>query len=240
MSNYLSRAEIDKISEGLLEMYDKQRKKKTTSYVDIEHFITDFLKLKIQYAAFAEEDMGRIGFLSDGETPLMIYQNGQAIPYIFPKDTIVLDEFLRSEKEIGRRRFTMSHEAAHSIFQRMNCKQHTSRFHTEYDNERAYSIEELKQIFAASEWQSDAMGASLLMPKYLIEKNAKKVGVKIPIKVYGDTVFSPEDKMLILQVAKIMKVSYTALVIRMKDLDMLEYHEMYEFIEKELQLGGVD
>lgn len=53
MNNYLSRAEIDKISEGLLEMYAKQKGGKDTPYIDIEHFITDFLKLKITYAPFA-------------------------------------------------------------------------------------------------------------------------------------------------------------------------------------------
>ena len=35
---------------------------------------------------------------------------------VFPKDTIVLDKILLAEKEQGRRRFTMAHEASHHIF----------------------------------------------------------------------------------------------------------------------------
>ena len=50
MNNYLSRVELDKISEGLLEMYAKQKGDKATPYIDIEHFITDFLKLKITHS----------------------------------------------------------------------------------------------------------------------------------------------------------------------------------------------
>ena len=67
--------------------------------IDIEHFITEFLKLKIEYTSFAESDSGKIGFLADGQTPLLIYQDGRIIPFIFPKDTIVLDKFLLAEKE---------------------------------------------------------------------------------------------------------------------------------------------
>ena len=84
--------------------------------IDIEHFITEFLMLRIEYASFAEDDAGRIGFLADGATPLLIHQDGKIIPFVFPKDTIVLDKFLLAEKEQGRRRFTMAHEASHHIF----------------------------------------------------------------------------------------------------------------------------
>lgn len=239
MNNYLSRAELDKISEGLLEMYAKQNGGKATPYIDIEHFITDFLKLKITYAPFAEDDPGRIGFLSDGETPLMVFKNGRAVPWVFPKETIVLDNLLLSDKEIGRRRFTMAHEASHYILERMNRKTNTARYHTEFDSERLYTKQELTQMFATTEWQSDALGASLLMPRYLVEKNANTVGIKLPVKVYGETVFSPEDKTLIREVARRMVVSYTALMIRLRELNLIEHHEISEFIASELQLGGV-
>lgn len=239
MNNYLSRAELDKISEGLLEMYAKQNDGKTMPYIDIEHFITSFLKLKITYAPFAEDDTGRIGFLSDGETPIMVFKNGRGFTWVFPKETIVLDSPLLSEKEIGRRRFTMAHEAAHHILKRMNRKKNMTRYHTGFDSERLYTKQELTQMVATTEWQADALGASLLMPRYLVEKNANTVGIKLPIKVYGETVFHPEDKTLIREVARRMGVSYTALLIRLRDLNLIEYHEISEFIASELQLGGI-
>ena len=78
MSIYMSRAELEEISEGLIQS------------IDIEHFITEFLMLRIEYASFAEDDAGRIGFLADGATPLLVHQDGKIIPFVFPKDTIVL------------------------------------------------------------------------------------------------------------------------------------------------------
>ena len=89
----------------------------------------------------------------------------EAISFVFPKDTIVLDKFLLAEKEQGRRRFTMAHEASHHILSKMYAMPSEGRFHAEYDSERSYSKEELAQMFASVEWQADTMGASLLMPR---------------------------------------------------------------------------
>lgn len=132
MNNYLSRAELDEISEGLIKVYAKKNPKRVIQYIDIEHFITDFLMLKIEYASFAEKDSGRIGFSADGKTPLLIHRDGKINPFVFPKDTIVLDKFLLAAKEKGRRRFTLSHEASNHILSRMRLSQSTARFHTEF------------------------------------------------------------------------------------------------------------
>ena len=239
MSNYLSRAELEEISEGLIRVYAAQHKNKVIQSIDIEHFITDFLKLRIEYTAFAENDSGRIGFLADGQTPLLIYQDGRIIPFIFPKDTIVLDKFLLAEREQGRRRFTMAHEASHHILERMHADTNAARFHTEFDNERVYTQNELAQMFASVEWQADTMGASLLMPKFIVENALAKFTNSKPIKIYGDTTFAKRDKEIIRKMAAYLGVSYTALVIRLRGLDMLEYHDISEYISNELQLGGV-
>lgn len=239
MNNYLSRAELDEISEGLIKVYAERNPKRVIQYIDIEHFITDFLMLKIEYASFAEQDSGRIGFSADGKTPLLIHQDGKIIPFVFPKDTIVLDKFLLAEKEKGRRRFTLSHEASHHILSRMRLTQSTARFHTEFDNERSYSKEELAQMFASVEWQADTMAASLLMPRFIVENALSRFTNSEPIKIYGNNTFTVRDKETLRRMASYLGVSYTALVIRLQHLDMLEYHDISEFISQELHLGGV-
>ena len=243
MSNYLSRADLEEISEGLIRVYASQHKNKVVQSIDIEHFITEFLKLKIEYTSFAENDSGKIGFLADGQTPLLIYQDGRIIPFIFPKDTIVLDKFLLAEKEQGRRRgrrrFTMAHEASPHLLERMHNDTNAARFHTEFDNERVYTPNELAQMFASVEWQADTMGASLLMPKFIVENALAKFTNSKPIRIYGDNTFAKRDKELIRRMAAYLGVSYTALVIRLRSLDMLEYHDISEYISNELQLGGV-
>jgi methylase of polypeptide subunit release factors len=186
LSIYMSRAELEEISEGLITAYANKFSNRVIQSIDIEHFITEFLMLRIEYASFAEDDAGRIGFLADGATPLLVHQDGKIIPFVFPKDTIVLDKFLLAEKEQGRRRFTMAHEASHHILSKMYAMPSEGRFHAEYDSERSYSKEELAQMFASVEWQADTMGASLLMPRRIIENALAKYNQSNPIRVYGD------------------------------------------------------
>ena len=73
MSIYMSRAELEEISEGLITAYANKFSNRVIQSIDIEHFITEFLMLRIEYASFAEDDAGRIGFLADGATPLLVH-----------------------------------------------------------------------------------------------------------------------------------------------------------------------
>ena len=123
--------------------------------------------------------------------------------------------------------------------ERMHNDTNAARFHTEFDNERVYTQNELAQMFASVEWQADTMGASLLMPKFIVENALAKFANSKPIKIYGDTTFAKRDKEIIRKMAAYLGVSYTALVIRLRGLDMLEYHDISEYISNELQLGGV-
>ena len=113
------------------------------------------------------------------------------------------------------------------------------RFHAEYDSERSYSKEELAQMFASVEWQADTMGASLLMPRRIIENALAKYNQSNPIKVYGDNTITSKDKAVIRRMAAYIGVSYTALVIRLRDMGLFEYHNILEYISNELNLGGV-
>ena len=56
MSSYMSRAELEEISEGLITAYANKFSNRVSQSIDIEHFITEFLMLRIEYAAFAEDD----------------------------------------------------------------------------------------------------------------------------------------------------------------------------------------
>lgn len=113
------------------------------------------------------------------------------------------------------------------------------RFHAEYDSERSYSKEELAQMFASVEWQADTMGASLLMPRRIIENALAKYNQSNPIRVYGDNTITSKDKAVIRRMAAYIGVSYTALVIRLRDMGLFEYHNILEYISNELNLGGV-
>lgn len=49
MSIYMSRAELEEISEGLITAYANKFSNRVIQSIDIEHFITEFLMLRIEY-----------------------------------------------------------------------------------------------------------------------------------------------------------------------------------------------
>ena len=59
-------------------------------------------------------------------------------------------------------------------------------------------------------------------------------GRRLP--VYGESVFHPREKVILQKMADSLEVSFTALVIRLRGLGMLSYHDISEYIGKELQL----
>ena len=54
MSIYMSRTELEEISEGLITAYANKFSNRVIQSIDIEHFITEFLMLRIEYASSAE------------------------------------------------------------------------------------------------------------------------------------------------------------------------------------------
>ncbi|SHK10044.1 hypothetical protein SAMN02745243_02190 [Hespellia stercorisuis DSM 15480] len=52
MNTFYTRTEIDEIGAGLIQVYKDKHPSKVVAYIDIEHFITDFLGLKIEFASF--------------------------------------------------------------------------------------------------------------------------------------------------------------------------------------------
>lgn len=151
--------EIDELGEGLIRHYLGAEAEQTCC-VDIEGFATEYLKLPLLYRTFAEQDTDKIGFIADGITSLRVYEGGVPVNRIFPKGTIVIERYLLREHESGRRRFTISHECAHYLMDRTVPG---AAFHREYDNERVYTQEDLRNLFNLHETQIDRMGAALLM-----------------------------------------------------------------------------
>lgn len=225
--------EIDALGEGLILQYLGAEAAQTTC-VDIEGFVTDFLKLPLLYRAFAENDTDKIGFIADGITPLRIYENQKPVERVYPKGTIVIERCLRREHESGRRRFTISHESAHYVLDR--TVPYVS-FHREFDKERNYSPEDFRNLFSFKEAQVDRMGAAILMPKFMVKNVMAIHSCPDRFPVFGDGVLKPTDKLRIKEMANTMGVSFTAFMIRLRELGYLYDRPLSEYISKEMGLG---
>ncbi len=65
MKSCFTNYEIEELAEGMMRQYLGQQRK-IPLRVDIEGFLTNYLRLPLEYHRFAEEDLGKIGFISDG------------------------------------------------------------------------------------------------------------------------------------------------------------------------------
>ena len=234
MKDYISNRELEELGNGLVSRYNEWSGiKHAPKCIDIVG-IADFLGLKVVFEHIAEEEPDKIGFLSDGLTPLKILRNGQIVSFLFPLGTIVLDEVLRTDAESGRCRFTIAHEIAHHVICRHNP---APQFHQTYDTERNYSAEELKRHLSAEEVQADRLAAVILMPEGTVKKALLDFHKGIPVSVYGDNVIPGEDKKTIHKMAACLGVSYTALLIRLKELRLLDYRPLHEYVDARLRGG---
>lgn len=233
MNSSFTNMEIEELAEGMIRQYLGQQKE-VPMRVDIEGFLTGFLKLPLRFRSFAEDDFSKIGFISDGITPLRVIEGHQPIQEVFPKGTVVLEKCLQSQKEEGRRRFTIAHEAGHYIMDRTVT---LASFHREYDRERTYSPQELKELLSFRESRVDRLAAALLMPRFMVQEVLKRFDVSSLIPIYGSHLLRLEDKLLVQKMAGAMGVSYTAFLIRLKELGLLTRHDISEYIIGEIGLG---
>ena len=237
-TTYMSREELDELGEAIIKEYFRKHPNKAKSYVDVDDFISNYLGLQLQYFCFAEEEMGKLGFLADGKTPLMVYQFNRVISHILPKNTIAISTAITGDKEHNRCRFTKAHEASHFILARVNNEEYSARFYNDFDSQKIYGMQELSGMFNAGEWQANTLASAILMPRFLVEKTLDKHNQSRRVKCYGNYTLSIQDKKRIKAMANELNVSFSAFLIRLKDLRLLEYHDMSEYIEDELYIGG--
>ena len=237
MTNFISRAEAEELCDGLIQQYIGRGSPIPTS-IDIDGFVRSFLRCTVVYESFAEEDRDRIGFTGDGKRPLRIVKNGKVKEVVYPKRTIVLDNYLLHPNEGCHRRFVLGHEAGHILAARINPESPACFYHFN-DRERAvYTLEDMKERYNIDEWQANIFAASLLMPRYVMIDTLKRHNGGRRLPVYGENIFHPREKAILNKMANALQVSYTALVIRLRDLSMLNRHNVSEYIQKELRLGG--
>jgi hypothetical protein len=236
MSIYYSKAEIEEIGEAIISRYLGSRSPQRC--IDIEGFIREYLHAEIQYEYFSEDDVDKIGFLADGRTPLQVIRNRQPKTIVFPIDTVVIDRLLLQGRNSARRRFTLAHEAAHIILNRSYNNVPSHGYNRVFDPEQNYTADELRAILNMGESQADNLAAVLLMPQSNVRSIFDEFVKGHTITLYGRNSLKPTDKMLIREMADEMGVSYTALKIRLRNLNYFEFRSIDEFITEQFGIGG--
>ena len=237
MESLVSFQELDVLGEGLVKDYAKKVHRSNAMCLDIDGFITDYLGLRIAYESIAEEDMSKIGFLSDGISPLKVIRDKTETFVTFPKGTIVIEQFLTGDSESAKRRFTLAHEAAHAILAKHVPLQVGGCFQNEFDKSIPYSKEDIRRMFSLNEVFASRLGAAILMPEYRMDRALKKYNDGNKVLCYGG-IFPQQEKLLIRKLANALGVSVSAMSNRLKELKLLDNQPLDLYIREELLYGG--
>ena len=108
------------------------------------------------------------------------------------------------------------------------------QFHWIYDSEHGYTFQELKAQLTMTENQADRLAAVILVPQFTVDQALRDFNKGRRIKVYGQNVYANEERRIISRMAAQVGVSFSAMQIRLRELDLLEYHPLDEYVEKNL------
>lgn len=234
MQVFVSNREIAEIADGVVRQFSDCS---PPSMVNIDA-IAQHIGLTVVYESLAEKEPDKIAFLSDGIRPLAVYRNKQPVKIIFPKDTVVLDKFLQNPDQETHRRFSLAHEVAHKLIYLADPLLQTACFDAPLDYERKYTFQELKERMTLNESQANTMAAALLMPRFLVTAALERYHHGKAIPIYGESVFLPKTKAILLKMTEMLGVSYSALLIQLRKYDLLDRHDLSEYIVKHVAGGG--
>ena len=219
---YMSNDEIELTCAQMLDQYMDRigAKSKILPSIDIDDFVMNYLGCTVVYECIAARS-NCLGFASDGITKLAVSRNGRRREVLYDRDVIVLDKYLQTHGNESKRRFVLGHEAGHIITNRIYGNT-AAYYNHAFDNEASYNQQLLLGELNIYETQADRFSACLLMPKPIVLKyletylNSNKV---IRYENYG---ISKYDQSMLLRIANEMKVSITAFMIRLKELNLIE------------------
>ncbi len=227
---YYSFEEIDELGETIVKKYIKDKKLKNVWCIDVEGIVTDLLGCQVVYAQFAEDDPSKIGFLSNGITPIKVYKDNMIKPVVFPVNTIVIDLPMRLNRNYAQERFTIMHEGGHKIMESHSPGLLRACYESKFDTEYEYNKEDIKRLFNSCEVYANRFAAAVLMPRFLLDKVLKTYNNGEYISIYGSHLIKESDKIVIQKIANRLGVSYSALLNRFKSLNMFNVKEADEFL----------
>ncbi len=167
----LTREDIENIADNLIADFIA-----TTginvSATAIDQLATNYLGLRVTFEKLSND--GKFcGVTAYRDTLLKVEVDGYLRVICIKQNQIILDsdfmEVGKIQELCGKRRFTLAHEVAHQILFQMQSDEDKNKFNNEYSKREAHTIRQLKTVEDWNEWQANALGAALLMPRKKVE-----------------------------------------------------------------------
>ena len=233
---FMNNEQIELTCSQMLDRYFSSlgNKDEIIPFVDIDNFVLNFLHCTVVYESIATSN-NCLGFVSDGVNTIDILRNGRKRKVLYDRDVIVLDKYLLMPGNESKRRFVLGHEAGHVITGRIYGNEAAYHNHA-FDCEGNYNKQLLIEQFNIYETQADRIAACLLMPKNVLLKHMETYLDSHKVIKYEGAGISKYDKSMLLRIANEMKVSITALSIRLKELGLIETRPMPNAIGMEKEV----
>lgn len=239
-ANYFNDKQIDSICNVLTDIYTEKKFDEGViiNRIDIEEFVEKILGAKIVYESIDADSLVEVdkeddcmGFCSDGIQAIPVIRNGKSEWVVFPKDTIVIDNYLKTDPKMeNHRRFCIAHEAGHIIKNRM-----TGKVQAEFDHVGGVVLTTapaMKKRYSYHEVEANKFAASLLMPEAMVAMLMLRLydGEKI-VKYQGD-ILGGEDVKKISYMAKVLGVAYETMYYRLKHMGHLVDGILETYVEE--------
>lgn len=222
---YLSRVQIEEIAHKVICHYKREfvPDKHLCYRVDPTQLAT-LLGFRIEYVNITK-DGSILGQTSSGAIWTTIVDSSfNDMFYLLDGKTILIEKrLLISPKSTGRKNFTIAHELAHQLINRIHPEIYGSRNRTFCDYRR--SVRPQREITDWYEWQADALAAALLIPQDALLDSMFMFGLGDKMKMLSKK-YSQYNYDRFCEMADYLQVSRTALAYRMEQLGLLEHNRL--------------
>jgi len=228
MALYLSRKDIEAIGEVELMDYDTKYPGDLRYPLHMILFATNQLGLDVKHRKLS--DSGNILGLTvcantEVELPVSVVDN----IVCEPKDAIFIESRLQCSKYQKYWRFTIAHECAHKILDRIQERKTGYSYRKVFEPIGWYTFEEAKTDEGWWEWQANALAAVLLMPKFKLLPYLKDYRDKLhKFTTFGGRLGDVDCKKM-KTLADKFDVSFSAMKIRLDELGLVSHKPKPEY-----------
>ncbi len=152
------------------------------------------------------------------------YQTGMIPECMYvDKGTIIIDQSILDDKNLGKERFTVMHECFHWLLHKKCFNRRQDGFSSMCGNTAFRSFSEKKKGMTAleiNEYQANFCAAAFLMPKQVVRNVFQEL--------YGNTIkddeylpVSNEINNIIVEASKVFQVNYSAMKYRLQSLQVI-------------------
>lgn len=217
---YLSRTDLETLGERVFSDYKSTSEIQSSHIqrVDPEVLAQKLCGLKIEYCHLSRS--GAVLGLTSTSVVGVRVMDAQKNPYVYHLDgqTILIEKNLKDNGEQrGRYHFTLAHETAHQILDRLYPEHGGCAARVHYSKESSRPV---YPIMDWNEWQANTLASSLLMPAEVVFNALCQFDLARGIKTLNKAFF-PEVYVRFCQMAQFLGVSKQALALRLKRLGIL-------------------